>query len=86
MPVTRSELVFFGAGLAAGAVAYATYPRWKSRVEPLVSAVVAGAAAAFKDAQAANEQASESGGPGTESAPTGPDVDGGLDVVVPAPV
>jgi hypothetical protein len=49
----RSNLLAFGAGLAAGAVACATYPRWKARVAPLATAVVAGASAAFRDAQAA---------------------------------
>ena len=55
MAVRGSNLVAFGVGLAAGAVAYATYPRWKHKVEPLIAALAAGAAAAFHDAQAASE-------------------------------
>ncbi|MDG3007095.1 hypothetical protein [Paludisphaera mucosa] len=53
MPFSRSNLLTFGAGLVAGAAGYATYPKWKHKVAPLVSAVVAGASAAFQDAQAA---------------------------------
>jgi hypothetical protein len=53
MAVVRTLLTFTG-GLAAGAVAYATYPKWKHKVAPIVSSVVEGASAAFRDAQAAS--------------------------------
>ena len=68
MPVTRSDLVIFSTGLAVGAVAYATYPKWKGKVgplfseaheklSPLVATAVAAAGAAFADAKAASDQA-----------------------------
>jgi hypothetical protein len=37
MPITRSDLLVFSAGLAVGALAYATYPKWKDQLEPLLS-------------------------------------------------
>src|SRR5262245_27361803 len=55
MAITKSDLLVFSAGWAAGAAAYATYPRWKHKLEPLLSGVVAGAAAAFSDARSASE-------------------------------
>jgi hypothetical protein len=54
MALLRTSLLAFGAGVAAGATAYATYPRWKHKFGPLISAAVAGATAAFHDAQAAD--------------------------------
>jgi hypothetical protein len=74
VPVTRSDLVVFSAGLALGAVAYATYPRWKGKVSPfvadaaerlgpLLSAAVAGASAAYADATAAAHDAPEQATP-----------------------
>jgi hypothetical protein len=63
MPVTRSDLLFFFGGLAAGATAYATYPKWKDKVSPLISGAMAGVAAAYQDASAATEGTTdESGG------------------------
>ncbi len=70
MPVTRSDLLVFSAGLALGAVACATYPRWKGKVSPLLaeaaeqfgpllSAAVAGASAAYADATAGAREAPE---------------------------
>jgi hypothetical protein len=55
MPVTRSDLLIFFGGLAAGATAYATYPKWKDKVSPLISGAMAGVAAAYRDASAAPE-------------------------------
>ena len=68
MAITKSEVLVFSAGLAAGAAAWATYPKWKHKVEPLISGVVAGAVAAFGDANAAAEGAS-SGTPNTGGEP-----------------
>jgi hypothetical protein len=70
VPITRSDLLIFSAGLAAGAVAYATYPKWKGKVGPLMSgaretlgpliaSAVAGAGAAFADATAEVDKATE---------------------------
>lgn len=50
MPITRSDVAVFSTGIAVGVVAYATYPKWKGKVAPLISAVIAGAAAAYQDA------------------------------------
>ena len=58
MPITRSDVAVFSTGIALGAVAYATYPKWKDKVAPLISAVMAGAAAAYHDA---NSRATEGG-------------------------
>jgi hypothetical protein len=52
MPFTRSNVLAFTAGVAAGATAFVTYPRWKKKVAPLISAVISGATAAAQDAQA----------------------------------
>lgn len=60
MAVTRT-LLAFSSGLAAGAVAYATYPKWKHKVAPLVTTVVESASAAFRDAQTAAEAAAAAG-------------------------
>lgn len=70
MAITKSDVLVFSAGLAAGAAAWATYPKWKHKVEPLLSGVVAGAAAAFGDANAAaggapSERADTAGEPVT---------------------
>ena len=46
MPITRSEVIFFAAGVAAGAVARAAYPEVKEKLGPLF----AGAGAALGDA------------------------------------
>jgi hypothetical protein len=56
MAVTVSNVLAFTAGVAAGAVACATYPRWKHKVEPLISAILAGAASATQDAATASER------------------------------
>ena len=52
MPITRSDLVVFSSGLALGAVACVTFPKWKGKVAPLVAAAMAGATAACNDASA----------------------------------
>lgn len=74
IPVSRSNLFAFGVGLAAGAAAYATYPRWKGRVAPLVSAAVAGATAAMHDVQEAVREKGRAGEPAhaAEAARTAP--------------
>lgn len=52
MPITRSDIVVFSGGLALGAVACMTYPKWKGKLAPLVAAAMAGATAACQDASA----------------------------------
>ncbi len=47
MPMTRSEAMFFTAGLVIGAVAGANYPAMKEKFAPLLSGALAGAGAAF---------------------------------------
>ncbi|WP_165224124.1 hypothetical protein [Aquisphaera insulae] len=47
MPVTRSEALFFAAGLVVGATAGANYPLLKEKLGPLLSGALAGAGAAF---------------------------------------
>ncbi len=56
MPITRSDLVIFATGVAAGAAVIATYPKWKGKLEPLLSGVLAGAGAAFGDVSAVFEK------------------------------
>jgi hypothetical protein len=46
MPITRSEVVFFAAGVAVGAAARSAYPQLKEKLGPLL----AGAGAAIGDA------------------------------------
>jgi hypothetical protein len=46
MPITRSEVVFFAAGVALGAAARAAYPQAKEKLGPLLI----GAGAALGDA------------------------------------
>jgi hypothetical protein len=52
MPITRSDMLVFTTGVAAGALALATYPKWKGKLSPLVSGVLAGAGAAVSAANA----------------------------------
>jgi hypothetical protein len=47
MPMTRSEAMFFTAGLVIGAAAGASYPALKEKFGPLLSGALAGAGAAF---------------------------------------
>ena len=47
MPVTRSEALFFAAGVVVGATAGANYPLLKEKLGPLLSGALAGASAAF---------------------------------------
>lgn len=47
MPVTRSEAMFFTAGLVIGAAAGASFPILKEKFGPLLSGALAGAGAAF---------------------------------------
>ncbi len=81
VPVTRSDLLVFSTGLAIGAVAYATYPKWKGKVNPLISeaaerlgpllsAAVAGASAAYADATARAHDAPEQAASASEAPET----------------
>ena len=73
MPVTRSDLMIFLGGAAAGAAAIATYPRWKDKVDPLLSSALAGVAAAYREAStAAGEAAEASSDASDESQPGRP--------------
>ena len=49
MPVTRSELLFFSAGLAAGALAHANYPKLKEALGPLMAGALNGAGGTLGD-------------------------------------
>jgi hypothetical protein len=46
MPITRSEVIYFAAGVAAGAAVKSAYPQLKEKLGPLL----AGAGAALGDA------------------------------------
>lgn len=50
MPVTRSELFFFTAGVVAGAVGHAAYPKLREKFAPLIDAALAGASSGHGDA------------------------------------
>jgi hypothetical protein len=52
MPMTRSEAMFFTAGLVIGATAGANYPLLKEKFGPLLSSALAGAGAAFGESYA----------------------------------
>jgi hypothetical protein len=52
MPITRSELMYFAAGVAVGAVARSAYPQLKERFGPLVAEVMASAGSAIRDSYA----------------------------------
>ena len=52
MPVTRSEMMFFAAGAALGAVAGANYPLLKEKFGPILAAALAGASSAVGDSYA----------------------------------
>jgi hypothetical protein len=52
MPVTKSEMIFFAAGVALGAVAGANLPFLKEKFAPLIGAAVAGASSAAGDSYA----------------------------------
>jgi hypothetical protein len=63
VPVTRS-LVVFSAGIAVGAVARAVYPRYKDRLDPVLSAAMAGAGRGLNEALAeASRLIAEKAGP-----------------------
>jgi hypothetical protein len=47
MPMTRSEAMFFTAGLVIGAAAGANFPALKEKFGPLLSGALAGAGSAF---------------------------------------
>ena len=52
MPMTRSELIYFAAGVAVGATARSAYPALKEKFGPLVSGVMAGAGTALSESYA----------------------------------
>jgi hypothetical protein len=52
MPMTRSELIYFAAGVAVGAAARSAYPALKEKFGPMISGVMAGAGAAFSESYA----------------------------------
>jgi hypothetical protein len=52
MPVTRSEMLFFAAGVAVGAAAGANFPLLKEKFGPLLAAALAGASSAVSDSYA----------------------------------
>lgn len=52
MPMTRSEAMYFTAGLVIGAAAGANFPLLKEKLGPLVSGALAGAGSAFGESYA----------------------------------
>ena len=52
MPVTKSEMMFFAAGVALSAAAGANLPLLKEKFGPLISAALAGASSAISDSYA----------------------------------
>jgi hypothetical protein len=52
MPITRSELVYFAAGVAVGAAARSAFPVLKEKFGPLVAGALAGAGTAFSESYA----------------------------------
>jgi hypothetical protein len=59
VPISKSDLLVFSTGIAVGAVALKTYPKWKDKIAPLVAGAVAGARDAFGDANPEGNKASE---------------------------
>jgi hypothetical protein len=74
MPVTRSETLFFVAGVAAGAAARKAYPRLKEKYGPAVASALAGARDALGDALANARRVAEAraGSPRDAAAGTAP--------------
>ncbi len=76
MPITRSEVIFFAAGVAAGAAARAAYPQLKEKLGPLMAGAGAAVGNAYtevarrvaekvksaQDAMAERRQAAPAGG------------------------
>jgi hypothetical protein len=52
MPVTKSEMMFFAAGVAIGAAAGANLPFLKEKFAPLIGTALAGASSAVGDSYA----------------------------------
>ena len=52
MPMTRSEAMYFTAGLVIGASAGANYPLLKEKLGPLLASALAGAGSAFGESYA----------------------------------
>jgi hypothetical protein len=69
MPVTRSETLFFAAGVAAGALARRSYPVLKEKYGPVVASALAGARDAFGAACAEAARAAAPEGPASGPVP-----------------
>ncbi len=52
MPITRSELMFFSAGVVAGAVARSAYPQLKEKLAPLLAGALSGTGGPLADVYA----------------------------------
>lgn len=52
MPMTRSELMYFSAGMVAGAFARSAYPQLKEKFGPLLAGALAGTGGPLADAYA----------------------------------
>ena len=52
MPVTKSEMLFFAAGVAVGAAVGANFSRLKEKLGPMFAATMAGASSAVIDSYA----------------------------------
>jgi hypothetical protein len=52
MPVTKSEMLFFAAGVAVGAAGGANFSRLKEKLGPIFAAAMAGASSAVSDSYA----------------------------------
>jgi hypothetical protein len=68
MPISKSDVLVFSTGIAVGAVAFKTYPKWKDKIAPLVAGAVAGARDAFSDANTEGQKASETADPAPATA------------------
>jgi hypothetical protein len=52
MPVTKSEMLFFAAGVAVGAAVGANFSRLKEKLGPIFAAAMAGVSSAVNDSYA----------------------------------
>jgi hypothetical protein len=52
MPVTKSEMLFFAAGVAVGAAVGTNFSRLKEKLGPIFAAAMAGASSAVSDSYA----------------------------------
>jgi hypothetical protein len=70
MPIARSDMRVFTTGVAPGALALATSPKWKGKLSPLISGVLAGAAVGAANVELAKATDGEIG-VGREGGPPG---------------